>query len=266
MFTDPLQYFSQIESERIANVMEQRYQEEKQDHYFTNHKGRMLHTLAMLPKAENNMSALELGACHQVLMTTLKQDFGYSKVDGHDFTPNSEPFQKQIEVCGRQFDWYNFDLTRHPFPMAEEVYDLVICCEILEHLPHDPMFMMEGINRVLKLGGILLLTTPNINSARSIKAMLNHEMPYLQYHYTSWASTEHHSLEYNPKLLQSLLEAAGMEIVTLKTRDSWSESPSEILNLLTRLRLSRELREDNIFVLSKKKGPLLDRYPKPLYK
>ena len=58
---------------------------------------------------------------------------------------------------------FNFNLfnseTDH-FPYEEATFDVVLFCEILEHLILDPIRAISEINRVLKQGGYLILTTP----------------------------------------------------------------------------------------------------------
>lgn len=49
------------------------------------------------------------------------------------------------------------DLTNLPF--AENIYDMVICNHVLEHIPEDKLAMSE-IFRVLKPGGIAILQVP----------------------------------------------------------------------------------------------------------
>ncbi len=45
-----------------------------------------------------------------------------------------------------------------PFPSGS--YDFVFCIEVLEHVPH-PFGTLAEINRVLKPGGVLVLSVPN---------------------------------------------------------------------------------------------------------
>ncbi len=49
-----------------------------------------------------------------------------------------------------------------------EYFSTVLCCELIEHLLHDPMHLMSEVNRILKPGGHLVLTTPNIAGLRAI--------------------------------------------------------------------------------------------------
>ena len=58
-----------------------------------------------------------------------------------------------------------FDAEKDVFPYPDGHFSTVLCCELIEHLFADPMHMMGEINRILKPGGHLVLTTPNIAGA-----------------------------------------------------------------------------------------------------
>jgi cyclopropane fatty-acyl-phospholipid synthase-like methyltransferase len=51
-------------------------------------------------------------------------------------------------------------------PWAEQTFDAVFSTEGIEHLENHYSFLRE-VNRILKPGGVLLLTTPNITALRS---------------------------------------------------------------------------------------------------
>ncbi len=65
------------------------------------------------------------------------------------------------------------------FPYQDGYFSTVLCCELLEHLAGDPMHMMIEINRILKPGGHLVLTTPNIVSLRAVAGILQGFHPML---------------------------------------------------------------------------------------
>ncbi len=52
------------------------------------------------------------------------------------------------------------------FPLPDATADLVICSETIEHLPNQHFLFVETA-RILKPGGISILTTPNSSSLRS---------------------------------------------------------------------------------------------------
>ncbi len=64
---------------------------------------------------------------------------------------------------GPAFQKANLDA---PLPWPDQSFDAVISTEGIEHLENHFLFLSE-INRVLKPGGVLVLTTPNITALRS---------------------------------------------------------------------------------------------------
>ncbi|MFZ3071952.1 MAG: class I SAM-dependent methyltransferase [Thermodesulfobacteriota bacterium] len=62
-----------------------------------------------------------------------------------------------------------FDLNGDSqLPFASETFDFIMCQEVIEHI-ENPWKLFRTANRVLKKGGFLFLTTPNILSERSKK-------------------------------------------------------------------------------------------------
>jgi SAM-dependent methyltransferase len=61
-------------------------------------------------------------------------------------------------------------------PFADEVFDIILCTEVMEHVP-EPAMLMAEFSRMLKPGGLLVMTTPFMVPV--------HEAPYDFYRYTN---------------------------------------------------------------------------------
>ena len=58
------------------------------------------------------------------------------------------------------------DLNTEPLPYADGSFDLVTCTEVIEHLEHY-RFALREIWRVLRPGGVCVISTPNVLNLRS---------------------------------------------------------------------------------------------------
>jgi 2-polyprenyl-3-methyl-5-hydroxy-6-metoxy-1,4-benzoquinol methylase len=80
----------------------------------------------------------------------------------HDVVP-VDIDEKYFRLTGLPFK--RVDLNE-PLPFDESIFDYVVCIEGIEHL-ENPFLCIREFSRVLKTGGSLLLTTPNIMSVKS---------------------------------------------------------------------------------------------------
>jgi SAM-dependent methyltransferase len=149
----------------------------------------------------------------------------------------------------------------------------VMCCELIEHLFEDPMHMMSEINRILKPGGHLVMTTPNAGSLRAISAILLGYHPaffpaYIRPRKPDEEAEARHNREYVPMEIQHLLTDSGFELVRLETGEFREEPHPElgwVTHLLERYSLSHTLRGDGIYAVGRKTGPIRNRWPGWLY-
>ncbi len=243
--------------------------------YAAQHTSRFMQTLAMTPAGDASKSILEMGAYMQIT-PALKFSLGYGCVRGCYYGPLGRTDRKSItSENGDTFecDVDHFDAEQDIYPYADESFDTVLCCELIEHLASDPMHMMAEINRILKPGGHLLLTTPNLGSLRAIAAILQGYHPsffpaYIRPRKEGEEAEARHNREYVPMEVQHLLTNSGFEIVRLETGEfidvphpelSWIE------HLLDRYSLNNGLRGDGIYALGRKTGPVKERWPAWLY-
>lgn len=99
----------------------------------------------------------------------------------------------------------NSDLN-YGLPFADATFDIILASEVVEHLAQAEIFLQDA-RRVLKPGGVLLLTTPNLWDIRRVFSGKN---------WSGYRDPSHINLM-TPRRLQQLLTAAGYATVDWKT-------------------------------------------------
>jgi glycosyltransferase involved in cell wall biosynthesis/SAM-dependent methyltransferase len=248
--------------------------EDPGSHYAAAHIDRLTRTLELTPPGGPEDRILEMGSYLQIT-PALQSKLGYGEVRACYFGRLGEKSHKRVRsLNGEEFECVVdlFDAETDTFPYPDEHFTTVLCCELIEHLRADPMHALAEINRVLKPGGRLLLTTPNIVSFRAVAAILLRYHPGFFQAYirpdAEGRAEARHSREYAPMEVKLLLRDAGFETETIATGPFLGEPKPEVgwvKHLLERYRLSAELRGDDIYALGRKTGPVKDRYPAWLY-
>jgi glycosyltransferase involved in cell wall biosynthesis/SAM-dependent methyltransferase len=243
--------------------------------YIETHLTRFEKTLAITPPGGPGDRILEMGAYLQIT-PALQTRLGYGEVRGCYYGPAGRVEPRTItSSAGEQFscDIELFDAEKDRFSYEDEYFSTVLCCELLEHLREDPMHMMSEINRILKPGGHLVLTTPNIGSLRAIGAILEGYHPgffpaYIRPPADGAEPEARHNREYTPKEIVLLLLDSGFEVTLLETGPFREEPKPEhawVSHLLERYELAQDLRGDGIYAVGRKIGPVRERYPAWLY-
>jgi SAM-dependent methyltransferase len=159
--------------------------------------GRRLEVLRLVEKhCEPSTTLLDLGAQPFIMSCALKR-MGYNVVA---FNVEPEPYLSIAESCG--VDVVKCDLERDELKVTNA--DCAVFTEVLEHLHYYYVpSVLEKINRALKKGGYLILTTPNIASLfRRLKLLLGKQPIY-----------RHHVREYTMEEVLELIKGAGFDVV-----------------------------------------------------
>lgn len=184
--------------------------------------------------------------CGDGAISQLAQSLGY-EVWGCDINPGA--LTQPDGICFQVVD-LNDDL-----PFADGIFDVVVSIEGIEHLERPGQCVRE-FARVLRPGGVLILSTPNINNIQSRLHFLlgghfsgfktlTHRALEPRDHYPHW----HVTLPYLPTLVY-LLTRHGFHLdlidVTMVKRKQWLLIPLVFLlwlgaRLMARSRLANDL-------------------------
>ncbi|MEM0989361.1 MAG: class I SAM-dependent methyltransferase [Pseudomonadota bacterium] len=134
-------------------------------HYHKGHRRHLAVDLGMLRTfASKSDTIVEFGAV-PCLLTSATQAMGF-KILGVDLAP------ERIASVSERLEVLKCDIEREEVPLEDGTADLVLFNEIFEHLRINPIFTMKEVARILKPGGTLLVSTPNLQSLAGMKSLL----------------------------------------------------------------------------------------------
>jgi len=108
-----------------------------------------------------------------------------------------------VGIQNQTWDYTGIDIISDivSIPESDESFDAILCSEVLEHVP-DPVRAIQELDRLLKVGGVLLITAPF--------ASLVHQSPYYFYSgfadnfYRHWLKKYDVDITYNGNLYEWL--------------------------------------------------------------
>ncbi|WP_104019673.1 glycosyltransferase [Roseovarius nitratireducens] len=227
--------------------------------YLDTHWTRFLTTLDMVVALDPE-TVLDVGVfpplAFEAMMAT-----ALPGVQMHGVWEGPEPYYQKVR--SRNDSLPDFDILLSPanieqdrLPHESESFDLVLGMEIFEHLALDPYFFLSEACRVLKPGGHILLSTPNIVSHRGVWKTLNGQSAYSFGLFVPTGGVYgRHNREYAPLEVETLAKSAGFETDILKTVDVYDDAIDPgTAELLCARDDSLALRGETIFYVGRKIG------------
>ena len=220
-------------------------------------------TMALLPELSSGAPVLELGA-NPYFITRLLLARGLDVTCANWFGEAMEfdSREKQVVVESGiehvyEFDHFNVETDR--FPYDDDSFDVVLFCEIIEHLPNDPVQTLAEIHRVLRPGGTMVLTTPNAVRLDRLICMIEGRNVYESL--SGYGTYGRHNREYTVAELELLLAAANFEVEQVFASDIGHPPPPVPLGP----GVSTAERGENLFAVAHPTGEPRWRYPDWLY-
>jgi len=208
-------------------------------------KNYLLEKIVNIFANEKRGKVLDLGCGDGDYAKKLK-DLGFDVVAG-DIDQNRFKYHKEIE-------FRHCDITKvMPFP--DNSFDYVLLMEVVEHL-RNPYVVIPEINRIIKPGGGLILSTPNILNLKSRLRFVFEgayeyfrEPPLDQVKNPREVIFNLHLVPYRYHELEYLLSACGFKIADIYTsvyegRGAWFLLP--IIRFQARQKEKRSLKKGGI--------------------
>lgn len=249
--------------------------EEEMRAYCTHDFRRFVYTLGMAKDLTGK--CLELGGNPYFTTMLLKQ---FTKLDlyvanffGDKYHGNNLQSVDYNELYGTKrlstsFSFEIFNVEEDTFPYNDSTFELIIFAEIIEHLLMDPCKALLEIRRVLKPGGTLILTTPNVARLENIAKIISGSNIYDPY--SGYGPYGRHNREYNIHELNNLLSFVGFKTVSCFTADVHSnltENYYDLKDIKDFLNFRKEDLGQYIFIKAELQNSSIDkRKPNWLYR
>lgn len=197
---------------------------------------RFLHTLALVPEGEGDL--LEIGAnpyFTSLLLRRFRKGYRLHMTNFFGGSPGEakqrvcfEGFDGDADEC--EFTYHSLNIEAWPFPFADGQMDVVVFGEVLEHMTNDPMHALREISRVLKPGGLLVLTTPNAARIENVVALAEGRNLYDPY--SAYGPYGRHNREYTRDELHRLLTYCGFEVEVSFTANVHSDISPTVIDVV----------------------------------
>lgn len=200
------------------NLMDNDYQSKASD-YFSNTRTDIEPALPSFSE-----SVLEIGCGTGATLAWLKTS-GYC-----NFTTGIELVAQQAKSAEKVVDRIiQGSIETVDFASWTERFDLILCLDVLEHL-YDPWALIDRLSRLLKPGGRLVASIPNIRHISVLVPLLFQG---------TWTYSERGILDkthlrfFTKKSAIHLMTCGGLKMVCVKELGLQSKSISTVLNKLT---------------------------------
>jgi len=136
------------------------HNQQHRDKYIRNQSGRLAFSLNLIGDAlVNDSVVLDLGVAPYFFAHLVRSVYG---CEVYGLGLGDESVGVIEDHFGIQTSYCNMETGE--FPFESSTFDVVLFCEVLEHLTMSPSHTISEIHRVLKTGGLLLLSTPNVTN------------------------------------------------------------------------------------------------------
>ena len=169
--------------------------------YYKQRKERYWNTLCLMkPFLVQGQRMLDIGGGQFALLT--KALYGCDS----EVADLDSRHRASIDSAGVAF--HHLDLMKDDFRF-ERLFDLVMLGEVIGHVPAPPHWIFEKLGKILKDGGVLALTTPNLFRLRNVVRMMMAKPIFTPFVMPEKDRPPGHFIEYDQLQLEWQMREAG---------------------------------------------------------
>jgi SAM-dependent methyltransferase len=230
--------------------------------------GRFLYTLSIMPKGKGKL--LEIGS-NPYFMSMLIRNFTKYELYCSNFFAKYPRKSVEYKVNHKgekiEFKFSNFNIESDDILFENDYFDVILFCEVIEHLTKDPIKALLNIKNILKADGYLILSTPNVCRLENVAKMITGVNIYDPY--SGYGPYGRHNREYNKHELVQLLSQLGFGIEIVFTSDVHDNVSDNFYPVSKFIKLVQHRKLDlgqYLFVRAKNSGKANTGKPQWLYR
>lgn len=193
---------------------------------------------------QRSIRILDVGPSFQTVL--IRRSFPNATVDTLGYpNPVAPPGPDETHI--RQ----DLNNTQKVWPLKTAMYDLIVFCEVIEHLYTPPDVVLDRFQKALVAGGNIIIQTPNATAIHKRVRMMLGKNPYdlLQ------PSKMGHFREYTRKELQEMLRTAGFHVRSTHMKNYFNNHQTPIHWLFSRTEtFIPPTMRDGITIVGEKQG------------
>jgi SAM-dependent methyltransferase len=143
------------------------------------------------------------GILYPVFKKYLKETLPYSIAEMGGY--------QDVKIDGDAIDGCLFECEKDILRYDDSSFGLVCFFDCIEHLIVDPLWPLLEFNRVLKMGGRLVISTPNAVAALKILQIGQGENPATESQIKPGSIYQRHNREWTPDELKKALQCCGFD-------------------------------------------------------
>ncbi len=187
--------------------------------YFIEHKERFYRTIELAPnRLKSSQTGLEIGC-------------GFFTAYMHALGIETSTTGKDLHIWKTWAEKKNIEAINHDvvdgLPFSDNSFDVIYFCEVMEHIVAYPNDYLSELYRVLKPGGDLILTTPNVHRlSNRVRALRGQNIldPMVRTY-----DGVNHIREFDAQELKDYLLLAGFTEPNVKTFNYYSSLKDKIV-------------------------------------